>query len=196
MKSKKKTALLFCTLAATSHFCKASDKQLTDHADAVAKEELLNGQGLYYMPGAESRLRDLHAKRSRKATPAPSALATLSESDACVLAKFNKGDDDQTEEAANLALLLIANSPLKKAEREVARHTQTCQDGKKLMMIGGTVFTFFQSLNLLAIPPTSCYSDLRNSSILVGSAFGYVCAAAGIIQHSYGKFRLNKEKSQ
>jgi hypothetical protein len=122
----------------------------------------------------------------------PSALLAATTNQQTVLEQFNKGNDDHTEEAAHLALLLIANGPVRKAEVERETHTQTCTDGKQLMVIGGIIFTLGQSLNLITLPPTSYFTRERDNFSIVSTALGSVALAAGFAQYHIGKWRLNK----
>ena len=184
--TKNVFALLFCALT-TSHFCKASGDTLQENANPLTEENFLKSQDLYFPKGAELKLSRLYPKQ-------PSAIESASDSQKELLATFNQGDDHKTEKAANLALLLIANGPVKTAQREVAHATQTCQDGKTLMIIGTTIFTFCRSLDLLPLAPTSYYTDLRNSAIMIGDTVGTLTMIAGALTYQLGKSRLKKDQ--
>ena len=194
--TKKSLIVVFCLLTTITQKCNASDNALQDYVNTRSEKDLLKSQALYYVPEFKSDLNDRSTKQQYTTGARPSALDTANDSEKDILDTFNQGDDNKTEKAANLALLLIANGPVKTAEREIARHTQTRQDGKELMIAGASIFAFFQSWNLFNVPPTSYYADLRNQGILVGNTLGILFTAAGLFKYKLGKSRLEKAQSK
>ena len=107
---------------------------------------------------------------------------------------FESNSDDRfTRQDKALPSTLEAASH---SQKKVISHTETCQDGKELIIIGASIFTFFQSWNVFNVPATSHYSDLKNSGIILGSTLGILCTTAGLIKYRLGISRLEKAHSK
>lgn len=177
MKKYTPLFILLSTLGLLSQSCKASDDALQDYANAISAERLRNSTVSFL------KLSD---------SPTPSAFLTASSAQQIILEKFNKGNDDETEEAAKLALLLITQGPVKKAENERQCHLQTCKEGRELMYAGGSLITFGLGLHHVPLSPTSYYSGIKYDTTLVSSGLGFLMFTGGFIKYHVGKWRLNK----